>query len=136
MFVRCSVFNVRCTPFFEVPDDYITRYFSCQAFFYFSALFFKNFFTPRMRLLLGDPHGRGTGRPPCIALFGRYALHLAGSSRRDPARQVSGHTSAGLRQPPRKFPGPGHADRRALFPVIPVIRGKKLKDGFLKPAVI
>ena len=64
MFVRCSVFNVRYTPFFEVPDDYITRYFSCQAFFYFSALFFKNFFTPQMRLLLGDPHGRGTGRPP------------------------------------------------------------------------
>ncbi|MBP1586871.1 MAG: hypothetical protein ILO53_00520, partial [Clostridia bacterium] len=47
MFVRCSVFNVRRTPFFEVPDDYTTRLFSCQAFFCIFALFLKNFFTPK-----------------------------------------------------------------------------------------
>ncbi|MBP1588497.1 MAG: hypothetical protein ILO53_08895, partial [Clostridia bacterium] len=42
-----SVFNVRRTPFFEVPDDYTTRLFSCQAFFCVFALFLKIFFTPR-----------------------------------------------------------------------------------------
>ena len=43
----CSLFSFQCpfcTPFSEAPDDYITRFFSCQAFFCPLCVFFVKIF--------------------------------------------------------------------------------------------